>query len=263
MAAIAEGKKAPSFTLEDGAGERVSLGDFKGKNVVVYFYPKDDTPGCTKEACGFRNLWTELRRAGVVVLGVSADDAESHTKFASKYKLPFPLLSDPDRKLMQAWGAYGDKMMYGKKTKGVIRSTVWIGPDGVVRKHWARVPDAAKHPPPSSRRSAAANSLDRRFPRVAVDDVPAVARLPRELVGQSSHAVASHADRRGDDPERGLASQRVRTDENAARRDDPGRRHVRPPAPVDHAPDAADARADRQPARHELGARSIRSAPRR
>ena len=263
MAAIAEGKKAPSFTLEDGAGERVSLGDFKGKNVVVYFYPKDDTPGCTKEACGFRNLWTELRRAGVVVLGVSADDAESHTKFASKYKLPFPLLSDPDRKLMQAWGAYGDKMMYGKKTKGVIRSTVWIGPDGVVRKHWARVPDAAKHPPPSSRRSAAANSLDRRFPRAAVADVPAVARLPRELVGQLSHAVASHADRRGDDPERRLASRRVRTDENAARRDDPGRRHVRPPAPVDHAPDAADARADRQPARLELGARSFRSAPRR
>ena len=146
MAAIAEGKKAPRFTLEDGAGKRVSLGDFKGKNVVVYFYPKDDTPGCTKEACGFRDLWKELQRVGVVVLGVSADDAESHTKFANKYKLPFPLLSDPDRKLMQAWGAYGDKMMYGKKTKGVIRSTVWIGPDGVVRKHWARVPDAAKHP---------------------------------------------------------------------------------------------------------------------
>ena len=146
MAPIAEGKKAPSFTLADGAGRSVSLGDFKGKNVVVYFYPKDDTPGCTKEACGFRDLWKELQRAGVVVLGVSADGAASHEKFASKYKLPFPLLSDPDRKVMQAWGASGDKMMYGKKTKGVIRSTVWIGPDGVVRKHWARVPDAAKHP---------------------------------------------------------------------------------------------------------------------
>jgi len=146
MAAIAEGRKAPSFILEDGAGKHVSLGDFKGKNVVVYFYPKDDTPGCTKEACGFRDLWKELQRAGVVVLGVSADGAEAHTKFATKYKLPFPLLSDPDRKLMQAWGAYGDKMMYGKKTKGVIRSTVWIGPDGVVHKHWARVADAAKHP---------------------------------------------------------------------------------------------------------------------
>jgi thioredoxin-dependent peroxiredoxin len=146
MAAIAEGKKAPNFTLEDSTGKRVSLGDFKGKNVVVYFYPKDDTPGCTKEACGFRDLWKELQRAGVVLLGVSADKADSHKKFAAKYKLPFPLLSDPDRKLMQAWGAYGDKMMYGKKTKGVIRSTVWIGPDGVVRRHWARVPDAAKHP---------------------------------------------------------------------------------------------------------------------
>jgi thioredoxin-dependent peroxiredoxin len=146
MAAIAEGKKAPNFTLEDSAGKRVSLGDFKGKNVVVYFYPKDDTPGCTKEACGFRDLWKDLQRAGVVILGVSADKADSHKKFAVKYMLPFPLLSDPDRKLMQAWGAYGDKMMYGKKTKGVIRSTVWIGPDGVVRRHWARVPDAAKHP---------------------------------------------------------------------------------------------------------------------
>ena len=146
MAAIAEGKKAPNFTLEDSAGKRVSLGDFKGKNVVVYFYPKDDTPGCTKEACGFRDLWKDLQRAGVVILGVSADKADSHKKFAAKYRLPFPLLSDPDRKLMQAWGAYGDKMMYGKKTKGVIRSTVWIGPDGVVRRHWARVPDAAKHP---------------------------------------------------------------------------------------------------------------------
>jgi thioredoxin-dependent peroxiredoxin len=146
VAAIAEGKKAPNFTLEDGTGKRVSLGDFKGKNVVVYFYPKDDTPGCTKEACGFRDLWKDLQRAGVVILGVSADKADSHKKFSAKYKLPFPLLSDPDRKLMQAWGAYGDKMMYGKKTKGVIRSTVWIGPDGVVRRHWARVPDAAKHP---------------------------------------------------------------------------------------------------------------------
>jgi thioredoxin-dependent peroxiredoxin len=143
---IVEGKKAPDFSLEDADGKRVSPGDFKGKDVVVYFYPKDDTPGCTKEACGFRDYWKELQKAGVVVLGVSADGAASHKKFAAKYKLPFPLLSDPDRKVMTAWGAYGDKMMYGKKTKGVIRSSVWIGPDGVVRKHWARVADAAKHP---------------------------------------------------------------------------------------------------------------------
>ena len=146
MAAIAEGRKAPDLALENAAGDRVSLKGFKGKDVVVYFYPKDDTPGCTKEACGFRDLWKELQRAGVVVLGVSADDAAAHTKFAAKYKLPFPLLSDPGRKVMTAWGAYGEKMMYGKKTMGVIRSTVWIGPDGVVRKHWARVSDAAKHP---------------------------------------------------------------------------------------------------------------------
>jgi peroxiredoxin Q/BCP len=143
---IAEGKKAPDFTLDDAKGERVSLADFKGKHVIVYFYPKDDTPGCTKEACGFRDHWKELQKAGVVVLGISADGAASHQKFAAKYKLPFPLLSDPDRTVMTAWGAYGDKMMYGKKTKGVIRSSVWIGPDGTVRKHWARVADAAKHP---------------------------------------------------------------------------------------------------------------------
>ncbi len=143
---IVEGRKAPDFTLENARGERVSLADFKGKHVIVYFYPKDDTPGCTKEACGFRDHWKDLQKAGVVVLGVSADSGASHAKFAAKYKLPFPLLSDPDRKLMTAWGAYGDKVMYGKKTKGVIRSSVWIGPDGAVRKHWARVADAAKHP---------------------------------------------------------------------------------------------------------------------
>jgi thioredoxin-dependent peroxiredoxin len=143
---IVEGRKAPDFTLNDAAGKRVSLADFKGKHVVVYFYPKDDTPGCTKEACGFRDHWKELQKAGVVVLGVSPDSGASHAKFAAKYKLDFPLLSDPDRKVMTAWGAYGDTMMYGKKTKGVIRSSVWVGPEGVVRKHWARVADAGKHP---------------------------------------------------------------------------------------------------------------------
>jgi thioredoxin-dependent peroxiredoxin len=144
--AIVEGKKPPAFSLRDAAGESVALDDFKGKDVVVYFYPKDDTPGCTKEACGFRDLWKALQRAGVVVLGVSADSPETHAKFAAKYRLPFTLLSDPDRAVMEAWGAYGEKMMYGKKTKGVIRSTVWIGRDGTVRKHWKRVSDAAKHP---------------------------------------------------------------------------------------------------------------------
>jgi peroxiredoxin Q/BCP len=146
MATIKEGKPAPDFALKDAEGKTVSLGDFAGRNVVLYFYPKDDTPGCTKEACGFRDAWKEIGKLDAVVLGVSADSGESHRKFASKYKLPFPLLSDPDRKTMKTYGAYGEKMMYGKKTVGVIRSTVWIGPDGVVRRHWARVSDAAKHP---------------------------------------------------------------------------------------------------------------------
>jgi len=144
--AIKEGKAAPAFTLKDAHGKDVSLEDFGGKNVILYFYPKDDTPGCTKEACGFRDSWKEIGKLNAVVLGVSADDGESHQKFVAKYKLPFPLLSDPDRKVMKAYGAYGEKMLYGKKTVGVIRSTVWIGPDGKVRKHWARVASAADHP---------------------------------------------------------------------------------------------------------------------
>ena len=144
--AIEEGKVAPAFTLPDQDGNKVSLEDFAGKNVILYFYPKDDTPGCTKEACGFRDGWKELKKLGAVVLGVSADGAESHQKFISKYKLPFTLLSDKDRKVMEKYGAYGEKMMYGKKTTGVIRSTVWIGPDGKVKKHWARVPKADVHP---------------------------------------------------------------------------------------------------------------------
>jgi peroxiredoxin Q/BCP len=146
MAKLEEGKAAPAFTLPDAEGKPVSLADFRGKNVVLYFYPKDDTPGCTKEACGFRDAWKTIQKANTVVLGVSADAAASHQKFRDKYKLPFPLLTDADRKVMTTYGAYGDKMMYGKKTKGVIRSTVWIGPDGKVRKHWARVADAGAHP---------------------------------------------------------------------------------------------------------------------
>ncbi len=143
---VAEGKQAPAFELADASGKQVSLGDFAGKTVVLYFYPKDDTPGCTKEACGFRDHWSAIKKLGAVVLGVSADGAGSHQKFTAKYKLPFPLLSDPDRKVMQKYGAYGEKLMYGKKTLGVIRSTVVIGPDGVVRKHWKKVAKAEVHP---------------------------------------------------------------------------------------------------------------------
>jgi len=144
--AIQEGKAAPDFALTDADGKRVTLKDFAGRNVILYFYPKDDTPGCTKEACGFRDHDKAIGKLGAVVLGVSADSGESHRKFATKYRLPFRLLSDPDRKVMTAYGAFGEKMMYGRKTMGVIRSTVWIGPDGKVKKHWKRVAKAEKHP---------------------------------------------------------------------------------------------------------------------
>ena len=143
---IEEGKKAPAFTLKDSDGKSVSLADFSGKEVIVYFYPKDDTPGCTKEACGFRDAWRDLEKRGIVVLGVSPDGAISHQKFAAKYRLPFALLSDPAKAVMEKYGAWGEKMMYGKKVIGVIRSTVWIGPDGKVRKHWKRVAKAETHP---------------------------------------------------------------------------------------------------------------------
>jgi thioredoxin-dependent peroxiredoxin len=141
-----EGKPAPDFTLADQNGKQVSLSDFEGKDVVVYFYPRDDTPGCTKEACGFRDRWKDVKKLGAVVLGISPDGEAAHQKFISKYSLPFTLLSDPDRKVMTRYGAFGEKMMYGKKTKGVIRSTVWVGKDGVVKKHWARVAKAETHP---------------------------------------------------------------------------------------------------------------------
>jgi peroxiredoxin Q/BCP len=144
--AIEEGKKAPAFTLKDGDGRPVSLSDLSGRDVIVYFYPKDDTPGCTKEACGFRDGWRELRKLGAVVLGVSPDGAIAHQKFAAKYKLPFPLLSDPDKTVMEKYDAWGEKMMYGKKVIGVIRSTVWVGKDGRVKKHWKRVAKAEAHP---------------------------------------------------------------------------------------------------------------------
>jgi peroxiredoxin Q/BCP len=143
---IQEGKKAPAFSLKDASGQKVALRDFAGQHVIVYFYPRDDTPGCTKEACGFRDLWKKIQKRDAVVLGISPDGAESHAKFAAKYRLPFTLLSDPSKKTMEKYGAWGEKMMYGKKTTGVIRSTVWIGPDGRVKKHWKKVPKAADHP---------------------------------------------------------------------------------------------------------------------
>jgi peroxiredoxin Q/BCP len=143
---IIEGRVAPDFVLESPSGKKVALKELRGRHVIVYFYPKDDTPGCTKEAQGFRDLWKKIQKEEAVVIGISPDGASSHQKFIKKYKLPFTLLSDPDRKVMKKYGAFGEKMMYGKRTIGVIRSTVWIGPDGKVRKHWRRVAKAADHP---------------------------------------------------------------------------------------------------------------------
>jgi peroxiredoxin Q/BCP len=141
-----EGKKAPAFSLEGSDGKKHSLDDYKGKSVVLYFYPKDDTPGCTKEACGFRDQNAALKKSGAVVLGVSKDSLESHNKFAGKYKLPFTLLSDPNAEVMKKYGAFGKKMMYGKEVQGTIRSTVVIGPKGDVLKHWTAVKKAEAHP---------------------------------------------------------------------------------------------------------------------
>jgi len=143
---VEEGKAAPAFALKDQDGNRVALKDLRGNDVILYFYPKDDTPGCTKEACGFRDAWKVLQKRGVAVLGVSPDGEPAHVAFRKKYKLPFTLLSDPDKSVMKEYGAFGEKILYGKKSLGVIRSTVWIGPDGKVRKHWRKVPDAAAHP---------------------------------------------------------------------------------------------------------------------
>ena len=143
---IEEGKAAPAFTLQDAAGNKVALKDLRGHNVIVYFYPRDNTPGCTKEACGFRDRWQDIQKQDAIVLGISPDSAASHQKFAAQYQLPFTLLCDPDKKVMEKYGAWGEKMMYGKKTVGVIRSTVWIGPNGKLKKHWKRIAKAADHP---------------------------------------------------------------------------------------------------------------------
>jgi peroxiredoxin Q/BCP len=141
-----EGQKAPAFSLEGNDGKKHSLEDYRGKTVVLYFYPKDDTPGCTKEACGFRDLGSSLKKSGAVVLGVSKDSIDSHNKFAGKYKLPFTLLSDPKAEVMKKYGAFGKKLMYGKTVEGTIRSTVVIGPKGEVIKHWSTVKKAEAHP---------------------------------------------------------------------------------------------------------------------
>lgn len=136
---IEVGKKAPAFTLESSDGGKVKLSEYAGKVVVVYFYPRDNTPGCTVEAQEFSAAMPQLKKLGAVVFGVSKDSIASHCKFRDKYDLAFPLLSDPDGKVLEAYGAWGDKVMYGKKMKGIIRSTVLIGKDGKVAQQWPKV----------------------------------------------------------------------------------------------------------------------------
>ena len=133
------GTKAPAFTLSSDANKKVKLSDFRGKPVVLYFYPKDDTPGCTKEACAFRDASVQLQELGAVVLGVSPDDVQSHVKFRDKYSLNFPLLADPEHALAEAYGAWREKNMYGKKSMGVQRSTYLIDGEGKIVKVWKKV----------------------------------------------------------------------------------------------------------------------------
>lgn len=136
MARLDSGTNAPSFTLENQSGRPVSLKDYAGKRFVLYFYPADDTPGCTKEACQFNDGLGAFGKLGANVVGVSPDGAEAHVAFRKKYGLSFDLLSDPDKTVMQKYGAYGEKMMYGKRVTGVIRSTFVIGPTGKIEHAW-------------------------------------------------------------------------------------------------------------------------------
>jgi peroxiredoxin Q/BCP len=136
---LEEGTKAPAFTLSADDGSKVKLADLKGHAVVLYFYPADDTPGCTREACAFRDRSSELKKLGAKVYGVSPDDVASHVKFRDKYKLNFPLLADPDHKIADKFGAWREKNMYGKKSMGIVRSTFLIGPDGIIKRVWRSV----------------------------------------------------------------------------------------------------------------------------
>jgi thioredoxin-dependent peroxiredoxin len=134
MAALESGKKAPEFTLAADNGKKISLKDLRGKKVVLYFYPKDNTPGCTIQACEYTDLIGDFQKSKAVVLGVSKDDLDSHKKFKTDHKIAFPLLSDPDLKVHKKYGAWGEKNMYGKKSVGVIRTTVVIDEEGKVIK---------------------------------------------------------------------------------------------------------------------------------
>jgi peroxiredoxin Q/BCP len=135
----AVGEKAPAFTLPDQSGKSVKLSDYKGKAVVLYFYPKDNTPGCTREACAFRDEHSALRKAGAIVLGVSPDSSASHEKFAGKYELPFPLLADTDHAVAEKYGVWGEKTLYGRKFLGITRASFLIDGSGKVAHVWPKV----------------------------------------------------------------------------------------------------------------------------
>ena len=139
---LKEGDLAPGFTAATNGGGKVSLSDFKGKHVILYFYPRDNTPGCTKEACAFRDEFGAFTRKGAVVLGLSTDSAQSHDKFAGRYRLPFTLVSDEDKTIAQAYGAWGEKSFLGRKYQGIRRVTFLIGPDGKIKKIWPAVKPA-------------------------------------------------------------------------------------------------------------------------
>jgi len=138
------GQPAPHFSGTTGSGDSLSLDDFKGKWVLLYFYPKDDTPGCTKQACNLRDNLDELQQAGVKVVGVSGDDEASHQRFSEKYELPFPLIADTGREIQTAYGTYGEKSLYGRKSMGVKRTSFLIDPDGVIR-HVFKRPNTGGH----------------------------------------------------------------------------------------------------------------------
>lgn len=139
---LQENTQAPDFTLPDETGELHSLSQYAGRNVVLYFYPKDDTPGCTTEACNFRDDYSAYENTDVVILGVSPDSPKSHAKFKAKYQLPFSLLSDEDHKVLAQYGAWGKKKMYGKEYEGVLRTTYIIGKDGKILKVFENVKPA-------------------------------------------------------------------------------------------------------------------------
>jgi len=139
---ISTGEPAPEFTLEDEEGRMHSLSDYSGKPVVLYFYPKDDTPGCTKEACGFRDDYSAYEEAGVVILGVSPDTSKSHAKFKTKYELPFTLLADPDHDVLKLYGVWGLKKSFGREYEGVFRTTFLIGEDGKILRVFKKVKPA-------------------------------------------------------------------------------------------------------------------------